>query len=63
MYGGPPIKEGIRSNLLPRAERSSWYCDRLAEIDRQIAECEQWGAKLTALNEERRPIRRNLGLE
>jgi hypothetical protein len=37
--------------------------ERLAEIDRQITECHQWGAKLTALSEERRAIRRNLNLE
>lgn len=35
--------------------------ERLAEIDDKIAATKQWGALLTALNEERRAILKNLG--
>lgn len=34
--------------------------ERLAEIDREIAAAQHWGAKLTALNEERAALQRAL---
>jgi hypothetical protein len=37
--------------------------DRLAEIDKRIAAAKQWGALLTALNEERQGILRAIAEE
>jgi hypothetical protein len=38
------------------------WLDRLVDIDKRIAAVKQWGALLTALNEERQGILREMGL-
>jgi hypothetical protein len=43
------------------SEHPSGLRERLAELDAEIAATKQWGAKLTALDEERRGILRALG--
>ena len=55
------MKDWICSQCgLMHSEHPEGMRKRLAEIDQEIAETKQWGAKLTALDEERRVLLRNL---